>query len=91
MIHRLFVVSTLVTSTYHGSRVTASDEDGASSSHSFLRLHRHRQLQGGLICDANSDNAGTICTDDRDCPVSSWCGGYVVYFYIILNIHDTKQ
>ena len=30
-----------------------------------------RQLQGGLTCDANSNNAGTVCTKDQDCPVSN--------------------
>ena len=69
MIHQLFFVSILVSRTYHGSRVIAAEDGGASSSHSFLR--RHRKLQGRLICDANSDNVGADCTDDKDCPVSS--------------------
>ena len=67
MIHQLFFVSILVSRTYHGRVIAA--EDGASSSHSFLR--RHRKLQGRLICDANSDNVGIDCTEDKDCPVSS--------------------
>ena len=79
LIIRLFIFSTLLS----GALVVAKDAvvtaDGASSSSSasvgrplksFLRHHRELQLQG-FICDSNSDNAGTGCENNKDCPVSS--------------------
>ena len=75
LIIRLFVFSTLLS----GALVVAKDAvvaaDGASSSSSVGRplksfLRHHRELQG-FICDSNSENAGTGCENNKDCPVSS--------------------
>ena len=68
------------------TRTSTTTSDVLSKGHNLRRLQEEeqvlelinttptsplRQLQGGLTCDANSNNAGTVCTKDQDCPVSS--------------------
>ena len=68
------------------TRTSTTTADALSKGHNLRRLQEEeqvlelidtnptspfRQLQGGLTCDANSNNAGTVCTKDQDCPASN--------------------
>ena len=77
MIDRLFfVISILILSSIYHSTAVAAEE-----AHSFLRRHRNLQA-GGSICDANSNNPGTICSNNGDCPVSIvLCNNIIIFVY----------